>query len=130
MGYSQTDVTVFYVAMIIACALVLFAWCVIAAISTFLIRMRTKRATAGLPDDQTHEPGQVRWALYIFAAMFWPAALGLGIWLSLKPTTAKAGAVCFYVLIAYITFSVLLAIGIVGGTAIYATDWMMMVMDL
>ncbi len=130
MGYSQTDVIVFYVAMGIACTLVLFGWSAIAGISAFLIRARVKKVTAGLPDEQTREPAQAKWALYLMSALMWPAALGLGFWLSMKPNTARAGAVCLYLFLAYITFSVLVAVGLVAGVSIFATDWMMAVMDL
>lgn len=89
-----------------------------------LIRSRRDAMLARLPADTPEEPtGAVALAFYGLSLLFWPAGVALGLWFMSKPQSARAGAVCLWMVLAYLAFSVVVAIAIVTAAALLAPQW-------
>jgi len=123
---SSTDLIVLYVAVAIAAIFVLAAWLVVAVVSVWLIRRRRNALVRDFDGDPVAQPGSIRWLIYVISALFWPAGIGFGLWYIRTPETARAGEVCLWIFLAYMTCSVLLADAIVIGVSVWRPDWLML----
>jgi hypothetical protein len=120
---QPVDPVVLLVATFIADAIVGGGWLLALVPLVWLIRSRRGEVLARNPTAADEPAGAVRWLLYAVALLFWPAALALSLYFFTKPETVRAGAVCAYLLLAYLTFSVVAAIGIVTAAAALAPQW-------
>lgn len=119
------DLIVHIVAVVIADGCVGFGWLAILLVCVYLVRKwRDSVLARGMPGEEDNLGG-LRWLVYAGSLLFWPAGLILGLVFLRKPATAPIGATCFYLVLAYATFSVVLAIALVTGAAIVAPEWFM-----
>ncbi len=117
------DLIVHFVAVIIADGCVGFGWLASLLLSVYLIRGWRDRVLArGMPGEED-DLGALKWLAYGGSLVFWPAGLILGLVFLRKPATAPVGANCLYLMLAYFTFAVVLAIALVTGAAILAPEW-------
>ena len=111
---SAPDTTILLIATGIADFIVGFGCLGLCALLVWAIRRRVNTLLEGLAADAVEEPAPpISYLIYMLALFFWPAGLGFGLYFLTKPETARAGGVCMYMLLIYVTFSVVLAIGIV-----------------
>lgn len=87
-----------------------------AVVLGFGLHRAVARMTATLPDPRVVEPSW-RWAAYALSVLQWPAALGFTIWFLTRPETARAALVCYWILVAWLALSTVLAIAIVTAGA-------------
>ena len=121
----DSDMIVHFVAVFIADGCVGFGWLACLLVTVYLIRKwRDSVLARGMPGDED-DLGALKWLVYAGSFLFWPAGLILGFVFLRKPATAPIGAVCFYLVLAYITFAVVLAIALVTGAAVVAPEWFM-----
>lgn len=89
-----------------------------------LIRARRNTVLEKLPPGAVEEPaGATALLFYGLSLLFWPAGLALGLWFLSKPESARAGAICLWMVLAYVAFSVVAAIGVVTALAAFAPQW-------
>ena len=122
MSGSSPDLIVHFVAVGIANACVGIGWLVVLVLAVFGIR-RWRDAVLARGTGEEEQLGGLKWLAYVLAITFWPAAVVLGLLFLRKRATARAGAVCFYLLLAYISFCVVVAIALVTGAAVLYPEW-------
>jgi hypothetical protein len=123
--YSQSDYMIHYIATTIALLLVSGGWLVVGGAAALGVRAVKRRQVAGLDPAETTEPGGLKYLLYAVSFLFWPAAAAIGAYLISKPRSAPAGAMCLYILLAYFTLSVVIAVVGMGVVAVVRPEWIM-----
>jgi hypothetical protein len=118
MASSGQDLIVHFVAVGIADSCVFFGWLAMMTIGVFAVRHWRASVLARSLGDEEDNLGALRWVVYGCSLVFWPAALVMGLVFLRKPATARVGATCFYLLFAYVSFCVVLAIALVTTAAV------------
>jgi hypothetical protein len=116
----QDDALIVLLATLIADGIVGVGWLGLAAVVVVLLRARVRMLLAAEPDAPDEPEGAVRWLCFGGSLLFWPAGVILTILFLQKAATARAGQVCAWMLLAYVSASVVLAIAIVTvGAAMF-----------
>ncbi len=117
------DLIVHFVAVVIADGCVGFGWLAILLVCVYVIRKwRDGVLARGMPGEED-DLGALKWLVYAGSLLFWPAGLILGLVFLRKPATAPIGAMCLYLVLAYVTFAVVVAITGVTVAAVLAPEW-------
>jgi len=125
MQLLPLDPVALVIATVIADLIVAGGWVVMLVAAVVWLRKRQATLLAQLPPDAVEEPeGLIRWALYVVSFIFWPAALAIGAYFLGRPQTVRAGVVCSYLFLAYVSVSVVVAIAIVTVGAALAPRWL------
>ncbi len=115
----RPDGTTLLLATLAADGIVLASWCVAAFLAVRFINGRVERALAS-PASPSEGVGDVALLLYGASLLFWPAALGIGMYHLGRPASARVGRNCLFIALGHFTLAVLAAIAIVTGLAIFA----------
>jgi hypothetical protein len=96
-------------AAIIASLIVLGGWIIV---MIFIIK-HVNRKVKEITDQVYEEIGDLRYLIYGASVLFWPAALGFGIYYLSNGKDALVGRVCIFILLGIFTLCFLAAIAIV-----------------
>jgi hypothetical protein len=100
---------VLWTAAIIASFTVLCGW----IITVYFIIRNVNRKVKEITDHVYEEIGDLRYLIYGASVLFWPAALGFGIYYLSSGKDARVGRVCIFILLGIFTLCLLAATAIV-----------------
>jgi hypothetical protein len=94
--------------VIIASLIVMVGWIMVA----YFITRHVNRRVVEITDHVYEEVGDIRYLIYGVSVLFWPAALGFGIYYLSNGRDAHVGRVCIFILLGVFTICFLAAIAI------------------
>lgn len=106
---SQLPETALWTAAILASITFLGGW----IIAAYFIVRHVNRKVNAIINQVYEEVGVIRYLIYVVSILFWPAALGFGIYFLSKGKDAKVGRICIFILLGTVTICCIISCVIV-----------------